>query len=254
VQVRSARGDTGWVQQQYLASQEVFDRFRGLADKTVALPSQGKAIARRAVNLHLEPGAESEMLYRLAEGEGADVLSHRVAERASRPSINQRTSRGGGSEAPAAADLEVKGSEDWLLVRASGDRAGWAPEAAMDMNVPIEVAQYSEGLRIRAWFVLNVEQDQKGEHPWYLWATVRPRRGWPFDYDEIRVFVWDPRNSRYETSYRQRNLIGFYPIRVGRRATPGGQTPAFSLQLEDEKGSRFERNYFMVGRQARVER
>ena len=108
-------------------------------------------------------------------------------------------------------------------------------------------------LRVRGWFVLFEEHDKGEVHPWYLWVTIRPRAGLPFDYDEFRVFVWNPRMSRYETSYRQRNLIGFYPVQVGSRETPAGQIPTFSLQLEDEKGTRFRKNYAMNGRIVRPE-
>lgn len=247
-QIRSSGGPSGWVQQRVLASQEVFDQFRDLASEIEALPSQGKAVMRQGGNLHLEPRRDAEAFYHLEEAEAAEVVAHRAVERA------------GGTNAPAASppgaavELEVRSYEDWLLVRASEGRAGWALESLLDMDVPLEVAQYSEGLRIRAWFVLRVEQDQGAERPWYLWATIRPRRGLPFDYDEIRVFVWNPRNARYETAHRERNLIGFYPIRVEQRETPQGLAPAFSLQLEDERGNRFPKNYVMAGRQVRVER
>jgi hypothetical protein len=70
----------------------------------------------------------------------------------------------------------------------------------------------------------------------------------PYDFDEIRVFVWNPNQDRYETSYRERNLIGFYPIRVGSRETPRGLSPSFVLPVEDETGRRFEKQYVMAGR------
>ena len=256
VQVRTASGQYGWLHTQSLASQETFDQFHKFAEQTASLPSQGKAIARRDANLHLKPSRDSETFRLLREGEAVEVVAHQVAERL-RSSANRQSASGqdvgleGNGSAQVAAAVEVRQLENWLLVRDSEPRAGWVLENFLDMNVPMEVAQYSEGLRIRAWFVLHVEQDQTGEHPWYLWATVRPRPGLPYDYDEIRVFVWNPRNARYETSYRERNLIGYYPIQVDRRQTPGGVSPAFTLQLEDETGRRFQKNYVMAGRVVR---
>ena len=251
-QVRSARGQTGWVQSRLLAPREVHDQFRSVAAQAGSLPSQGKALLRREANLHLEPRREAETFYRLPEGEEMDVVAHRVAERPS-PSLPSRSSPPAeeGLEPPASADLAVQPLEDWFLVRASRGRTGWLLENFLDMNVPVEVARYREGLRIRAWFVIHREMDDGVERPWYLWASIRPVSGFPFDFDEIRVFVWNPARDRYETAYRERNLIGFYPIRVGSQATPGGPAPSFALQREDETGKRFEKAYVMAGRMVR---
>ena len=225
VQVRSASGRTGWVQEQRLVSQQVFNQFQRLAGEAKSLPSQGTALMRREANLRLESSRDSETFYQLAEGEEIEVLEHRAVEEA----------------------------EDWFLIRASGERVGWVLEGAFDMNVPLEVAQYREGLRIRAWFVLRQEQDQGQGRPWYLWATIRSVAGLPYDFDEVRVFTWNPARSRYETAHRERNLIGFYPIEVDNRETPDGPAPTFRLQLEDQTGKRFWKNYILAGRLVRPE-
>ena len=254
VQVRLGGQRTGWLHSRFLASTEQFEQFQQLESKTRALPSQGKALIRREANLHLDAGAASETFYRLLERDPVEVLSHRLVDRP------QAGGNRASSPAPSADDdeadsaesepvmVEVRVPEDWFLVRASGGRAGWLRESFLDMAPPIEVARYSETLRIRAWFVIYEEHDQDGVHPWYLWATIHPRPGLPFDFDEIRVFVWNPTKSRYETSYRERNLIGFYPIEVHSVDTREGPVPAFSLQLEDPTGRRFKKSYSMLGR------
>ncbi|HWP84458.1 MAG TPA: SH3 domain-containing protein [Terriglobia bacterium] len=250
-EVRAPDGATGWVLQRHLVSQAVFDQFAALAREAAELPSQGQAVIRRRANLHLRPGREEAVFYQLTEGELVDVVGHQVAPRHAEPENppGQET-----SSADALANRPAATPEDWLLVRASRNRTGWLLEASADLNPPLEVAQYREGLPLRAWFVIHREIDQGVERPWYLWATIRRRAGWPYDFDEIRVFVWNPRAGRYETSYRERNLKGFYPIRVGRRDTAQGSAPAFQLELENDRGERFQKNYFMVGRQVRVER
>ena len=253
-QVRLASGRTGWVHTRFLASPKVYDQFRRQAEETAALPSQGKAKVQREANLHVEPGRNTDTFYSVAEGEEVEVLAHRLAERTDLPTDTRNMNQGeAGSAEQASAEVEVKGFEDWFLVRASGGRTGWLRESLLDLSPPLEIARYSEGLRVRGWFVLFEEHDKGEVHPWYLWVTIRPRAGLPFDYDEVRVFVWNSRMSRYETSYRQRNLIGFYPVQVGTRETPAGQTPTFSLQLEDEKGNRFRKNFAMNGHIVRPE-
>jgi len=251
VQVRLDGGRTGWVQSKFLASPKVFDQFRQLEREAAALPSQGKALMRREATLHLDAAGDSDTFYRLSEGEQAEILSHRVAERTERPSNGKRTEQEAESAQGALPQVEVKGNEDWFLVRGSAGRSGWLRESNLDVSPPIEIARYNEGLRIRAWFEIYKEQDEGEVHPWYLWATIHPRPGLPFDYDEIRVFVWDPGKSRYETSYRERNLIGFYPIEVNTVETRSGPSPAFSLQVEDPSGKRFKKSYVMQGRLVR---
>jgi Bacterial SH3 domain len=250
VQVRTAGGETGWVLDRYLVAPEVFDQFATLAREAQGLPSQGRAVLRRQANLHLKPGRDTQVFYQLEEGEQAEVVGHRAAPR--NASSGSATSEVDTSD--GAVELSTQKNEDWLLVRASQGRSGWLLESAADMNPPIEVAQFREGLRIRAWFEIYRELDHGEEHGWYLWATIRRLAGLPYDFDEIRVFVWNPRASRYETSYRERNLIGTYPIEVGSRKTPDGTSPTFRLQLEDSSGKRFEKNYVMLGRQVRIER
>jgi SH3-like domain-containing protein len=247
-QVRSASGRTGWVQSRFLAGPEVRERFRVLAEQSDSLPPQGTAIARREANLHLEPDRDAEAFYRLPVDEMVEVLAHRVTGRASVPSIAAGETDDESEEAGPPTALAVETLEDWLLVRGAGERTGWLLESLVDLNPPVEVAQYREGQRIRAWFVLHREMDDGVERPWYLWATIRRVAGLPYDFDEVRVFVWNPNRDRYETSYRERNLIGFYPIRVASRETPGGPVPSFVLPMEDETGKRFEKQYVMAGR------
>jgi len=249
VEVRLEGGRTGWLHSRFLASPELFSQFQRFAAETATLPSQGQARIRREASLHLEPDIHSDAFYSLPERVAVEVLQHRVAERTD---VSAKSTKVAAQETNApedqAAEVEVRRNEDWLLVRDSSGKTGWVRESLIDMSPPIEIARYNEGLRIRAWFVLYREQDGDEVHPWYLWATIRPHPGLPYDYDEIRVFVWNPQKSRYETSYRERKLIGYYPVETGSRQTRSGPSPTFSLQLEDQSGKRFRKAYIMEGR------
>jgi hypothetical protein len=256
-QVRTAAGQTGWMQSRFLADSSVRERFRVLAQQSASLPSQGTALIAREANLHLDPHRDSETYYRLAEEQQVDVLAHRVTERGAPLSSvldngdtenNDDDLGDADEEGPRPAEVAVRMPEDWLLVRDSEGSTGWMLERSADMNPPFEVGQYREGLRIRAWFELHREIDDGVERRWYLWATVRRLAGLPYDFDEIRVFVWNPSRDRYETSYRERNLIGFYPVEVTRLETPHGSVPRFKLHVEDESGNRLEKSYIMEGR------
>jgi len=60
---------------------------------------------------------------------------------------------------PPAPVTAVRVSEDWWLVRDSHNRVGWVLGRMIDIDVPLDIAQYAEGQRIVAAFVLNQVQD-----------------------------------------------------------------------------------------------
>ena len=95
--------------------------------------------------------------------------------------------------------------EDWTLVRTKHDDIGWVLSRNLLMSIPDDVAQYAEGKRITAFFDLGPVNDEvKGpKHNW-LWTTAS--RALTCDFDAWRVFLWNNRHHRYETSYRQRAI------------------------------------------------
>src|SRR5208282_4593535 len=94
---------------------------------------------------------------------------------------------------PAAGVLE-----DWWLVRESAGHTGWVLARMVDLDVPLEIAQYAEGQRIIAFFVLNQVADADRKVSQYLVALSEPKDGTPFDYNQVRVFTWNLRKHRYE--------------------------------------------------------
>ena len=80
-------------------------------------------------------------------------------------------------------------------------------------TLPLEIAQYAEGQRFVAFFVLDQVQDSGKDGsgksvPQYLCAITEPHDGAPYDYDQVRVFTWNTRKHRYETAYREHGLNG----------------------------------------------
>ena len=39
--------------------------------------------------------------------------------------------------------------------------------------------------------------------------------GLPWDFDQARIFTWNVKRHRYETAYRERRLVGVFPVSVG---------------------------------------
>jgi hypothetical protein len=154
---------------------------------------------------------------------------------------------------PAAADgkpAEAKPMDDWWLVRDQQGRVGWALGRMIDIDVPMEIAQYAEGQRIQACFVLNRvrDEDEDKDVAQYLVLMTEPKDGLPFDFNSFRVFTWNLRRHRYETAYRERNIMGFLPASVGtRNFDKEGTQPIFSLKLQDESGQATDHIYRLAG-------
>jgi hypothetical protein len=122
----------------------------------------------------------------------------------------------------------------------------------VDVDIPLDIAQYAEGQRLVAFFVLNFVRNQvadndKGvqkEVAQYLCVLTDPHDGLPYDYDQVRVFTWNVKKHRYETAYREHGLNGVLPVTV----TTGdfdkeGTLPVFILRTKDEDGNVSERKY-----------
>ncbi len=241
--VRTPSGQEGWVEQRYLVDQKVYDELQKMTADAASRIPQGTATARSQTNLHVAPGRDTEHIFQLDEGAKVQVLARATAEKM-------------GAVAPvplkakkAAAEEEEKPQpvlEDFWLVRSPQPpvRAGWVLGRMLDLDIPLDIAQYAEGQRIVAYFVLNQVQDGDKNVPQYLVALTEPKDGLPFDFNQIRVFTWNVKRHRYETAYRERNLSGLLPIRLGEEDFgKEGRLPVFRFRVQGENGNPVERKY-----------
>jgi hypothetical protein len=114
----------------------------------------------------------------------------------------------------------------------------------IDLDVPLEIAQYAEGQRIVAFFVLDEVNDGGKKVQQYLVMLTEPKDGMPFDYNQIRVFTWNVKRHRYETAYREHNLDGVLPVTVAQENfDKEGTLPVFVLRVKDDNGNVSERKY-----------
>lgn len=237
--VRTANGAEGWVEQRYLVNQQVFDAFQKMAQQEKDTPVEGTASTRNDTNLHVEPGRDTEHLYQLAEGAKVSVLRRDTVEKNLPGAAAKPVSLPNNKDAKPAM-------EDWWLVRNSEDHVGWVLGRLIDLDVPLEVAQYAEGQRIVACFVLNQVKDGDKQVAQYLMLLSEPKDGLPFDYNQARVFTWNVRRHRYETAYRERNLNGLLPVTVSHESFgKEGDLPTFTVHVKDGAGNIIERKYKM---------
>jgi SH3-like domain-containing protein len=247
VKVRTATGAMGWMEQRYLVGQEVFDQIQKLTADNQNDPVQAQGITRNDTNLHVEPGRDTEHLYQISSGEKLSLLKRGTAEKpgaVAPPSRSTaRATTPGGTPQKNEKKAPVPVIEDWWLVRDSHNRVGWVLARMVDLDVPLEVAQYAEGQRIVAFFVLNQVQDGDKKVAQYLTVLTEPRDGLPFDFNQIRVFTWNVKRHRYETAYRER-LAGVLPVTVAEEDfDKEGKLPAFTIRVEDDNGNVTERKY-----------
>lgn len=237
VKVRTATGATGWMEQRYLVSQQVFDQLQRLTKENQNDPVQGQGTARNDTNLHVEPGRDTEHLYQISLGEKVSLLKRGTAEKPGAVVAPRPGAKADEKKAP------VPVIEDWWLVRDSHERVGWVLGRMIDLDVPLEVAQYAEGQRIVAFFALNQVQDGDKKIAQYLTVVTEPKDGLPFDFNQIRVFTWNVKRHRYETAYRER-MAGVLPVTVAQEDfDKEGVLPVFVIRVQDDRGNVSERKY-----------
>ena len=250
LKVRTAANVEGWTEQHQLLTPEVYRQIDQQARQAAAQPGLGIYRARDRVNVHLEPYRWSPGIYQLQEAEKVMLLARRLVERTSGPPVRP-------GPAPAAPPGEApRQSDDWRLVRSlapSGiPRAGWVLSRMLDADIPDEVAQYAEGRSITSYFALSEVADGDQIKKNWLWTTVE-RGLQPHDFDSFRVFNWGRRRHRYETSYIERGVKGFFPLTAAAAVeTRYGSGPGFTVVIGKKDGQRYARRYVMVGHIVRL--
>jgi SH3-like domain-containing protein len=237
--VRTASGNEGWIEQRFLVDQKTFDALQKLTADHQNDPAQAPGVLRNETNLHVTPGRDTEHLYQLATGAKVAILRRSTAEKQPGSALVTKP----GSKAPAEPVLE-----DWWLVRDDQSRVGWVLARMVDVDVPLEIAEYGEGQRFVAFFMLDqVTDNDKGvqkQVPQYLCVMTAPHDGLPYDFDQARVFTWNTRKHRYETAYREHGLNGVLPVTITKEDfDKEGTLPVFILRVKDDAGNVSERKY-----------
>jgi len=139
--------------------------------------------------------------------------------------------------------------DDWWLVRDQQGHVGWVLAHMVDLDIPLDVAQYAEGQRIQAAFVLNTVQDEeKGTIPQYLVLLNENKDGIPYDFNQVRVFTWNLKKHRYETGYREHYIVGYFPAGVSTENFGNeGTMPVFTIRKQNVDGSISDRKYRVIG-------
>jgi hypothetical protein len=184
----------------------------------------------------------------------ANQAAKAAPAQATKPSVqaaapNSSAQKPADGTTPAPEEDKPKPMDDWWLVRDAQGHAGWVLARMVDLDIPLDVVQYAEGQRIQAAFVLNTVQDEdKGLVAQYLVLLNENKEGLPYDFNQVRVFTWNLKRHRYETGYRERSIIGYFPARVSNEDFgKEGVMPVFVIRKQNENGSISERKYRLIG-------
>lgn len=161
----------------------------------------------------------------------------KVDERPASESKDGKALRSRKKEGPA--------SDDWSLVRVKNGSAGWVLSRMLNMAIPDDVAQYSEGRRITSYFSLGqINDEENGMKDHWLWTTMAGVRS-DCDFDSFRVFIWNRRRHRYETAYMEKRLLGRYPV----EANIDGKVGSFAVITQNDDGKWVRRTFALEGYQ-----
>jgi len=248
--VRTAKGDTGWINSDDLLSAALWQQMNSLDATADRFPIEAHGHTRVLSNLHIAPGRTFPRICQLSKDIPVDLMERRVMEvpAATAPAAAPSPS-GENGEAPANQPAEAR-KEDWWLVRAHvADHtplAGWILGRFVDLDVPPPLPNYmaAAAMRIVAWFELNRVAGEAGQTvPQYLVVGVRGPEGQPCDFTLLRVFTWSQKRQRYETAFVESDVCGQLPVRLVPATSPGGDA-SFSF-ADASDGAPADRVYRM---------
>ena len=236
LKVRTPRGEVGWIEEKWTAGQEIVDKFDTLGKQHEKDPVVAAAIARDEVYLHIAPGRETERFYLLAENDPLKLLD--------RATILKPLAPGAAPVAKPADDAVAStgpAMEDWWLVRNAKGQTGWIYSRMIDVSAPDTLVRYAEGQRMVGAYVLaHVDDPASGildngkpvtSIPEYVTILSPYKAGLPYDFDQVRVFVWNTKKHRYETGFREHNVAGYLPLKIDERADAYGKAAAATEKL-----------------------
>jgi SH3-like domain-containing protein len=241
LKTKTAKGEVGWIEEHMVIDQATHDQFATLGQQHAHDPVVATGVLRDDLYLHVKPGRETDRFYLLPENEKLQLLIRASVTKpappqglvpAPHPAVNNAKAK----KSAVAGEPPVP-MEDWWLVRDSKGQVGWMLSRRLDVDVPDEIAGYSEGQKIVGAYVLTKVYDSESSLPnklvpEYVSVTNAFKDGLPYDFDQVRVFTWNTKKHRYETAYRQRNLEGLLPVSVSASKNLQGQpVPEFSITV-----------------------
>jgi uncharacterized protein YgiM (DUF1202 family) len=221
--VRYGSDVQGWMEGSTVVTNGLKGRIQKLAAESQNLEPQNTAVLRQDTNMRLEPGRSASIIRKLDSAAKVEVL-----DRVTRPRPGAESSH-----------------DMWVKVRSSPTEVGWLLAGSLEFDIPMEIAQYSEGYTYAAVKMINRIQDPlAGQINWYVIGERPPSSDPNVDFQGIRVFTWNLKKHRYETAFRTKHMRGVYPLEVGQE----GVNPTFRFyELAEDGTTKIRRDFIMYG-------
>ena len=256
LRVKTPSGVVGWLQATQTANQALADEFEALRQQHLHSPIVASATTTNDAYLHILPGLDTDRFYRLSEGDPMSLLERATVPKPVSPGAAVANAARAASPANPAAPPPPPPMDDFWLVRGPHGETGWIYSHMVDINVPDAIARYAECRRIIGAYVLATVDDPEAANqkssskkaaaenqdtapttqpvtniPEYVTVVNSGKAGLPYDFDEVRVFIWNIKKHRYETSFRERNIMGYLPVKLFKSKDPYGKGPDAQQQL-----------------------
>lgn len=232
--VKTPNGKVGWIEQYYVIDQPEMDKFNALRKQYAETAGVAKALLEEVSYLHDAPGRDTPHYYLLPVNDKLDLI-----RRASvlKPQSTLMILR---ERQQAQLDKGVPPPpppmEDYWLVRDSQGRTGWVRASALTADVPNSIAVLAGADRMIGGYLLRTVNDPEADTPdhevgEYLTVLAPYQQGLPYDFDQVRVFTWNMKRHRYELAFRERDIEGFFPVKVSQQTVDHHVEPVFSFQV-----------------------
>jgi SH3-like domain-containing protein len=243
LRTKTSKGEVGWIEDHMVIDQAAYDQFAALQKQHAHDPVVATAVLRDDLYLHVKPGRDSDRFYLLPENQKLQLLIRASVPKPAPPQgflappKPAAAAKGKQASAKTTPGEPAVPMEDWWLVRDSRGQVGWLLSRRLDVDVPDEIAGYSEGQKIVGAYMLTRVYDPDSSLPdklvpEYVSVTNAFKDGLPYDFDQVRVFTWNVKKHRYETAYRQRNIEGYLPVTISQGKNAQGQPlPMFSITV-----------------------
>ena len=230
VEVRTPRGETGWIEERLTVPQDIADKFDTLRKDHENDPVVATAITSDEAYLHVGPGRLTDKLYLLAEGGSLSLLERASVPKPITPgAAPAQPAPGADPNAPPPGPV----LEDWWLVRDAKGQTGWIYGRLLEVSAPDTLLRYAEGQRIVGAYILaHVDDPDSGildngntitSIPEYITVLSPYKAGLPYDFNQVRLFIWNVKKHRYETGFSERNILGYLPVKLGSSNDPYGK-------------------------------
>lgn len=225
--VKTDNGEVGWIDERAVATEQVAGEFDELQKQHLNDPVVASGSASDEVYLHAAPGVKTDRFYRLEDGTKLKLLQRASVLKPLPPGQTPESMARAKGIKVAEGETIKPPMQDWWLVRDANNHTGWMVSGLLTTDVPESIQRYAEGQRIVGAYIINTVTDPEIEGaskdvPQYVTVTSPYEAGLPYDFNQVRVYSWNLKRHRYETANRDKNILGYLPVKLGH--DPG--TPA----------------------------